>query len=105
MLVLGFMMSIYLGRWRARRCGEDGEVVIMIGMLSLVGGIVGARIAYIMQHWGTQFANRPNPLGAVLDISSGGLIYHGGLILAALMVVVYLRGGSCRSAATWTSSR
>jgi len=90
MLVVGFLAGIYLARWRARRSGEDPDVVTRLGMLSLVGGIVGGRIAYVVQHWRDQFAGAGDPLAAAMDVTSGGLIYHGGLILAAIMVVGYL---------------
>ncbi len=90
MLVAGFLVGIYLARWRARRSGEDPDVVTHCGMLALLGGIVGGRIAYVIQHWSAEFATAPRPWAAVLDVSSGGLTYHGGLILAAVMVVVYL---------------
>lgn len=90
MLALGFLVGIYLARWRARRAGEDADVVLRCGLLALVGGIVGGRIAYIIQHWSTQFAEARDPLLAMLNVSSGGLIYHGGLILATAMVIGYL---------------
>lgn len=90
MLALGFLLAIYLARWRARRAGEDPDVVLRCGLLALLGGIVGGRIAYVIQHWSTQFAHAPDRLAAVLNVTSGGLIYHGGLILATVMVVGYL---------------
>ncbi len=90
MLAVGFLVGIYLARWRARRAGEDGDVVLRCGLLALVGGIVGGRIAYIIQHWSAQFAEAPDPLLAMLNVTSGGLIYHGGLILATVMVIAYL---------------
>ncbi|MCJ7544302.1 MAG: prolipoprotein diacylglyceryl transferase [Phycisphaerae bacterium] len=90
MLALGFLVAIYLARWRARRAGEDADIILRCGLLALVGGIVGGRIAYIIQHWSTQFAEARDPLLAMLNVSSGGLIYHGGLILATAMVIGYL---------------
>jgi len=90
MLVLGFLAAISLARWRARRSGEDPDVVTRCGVLSLIGGIVGGRVAYVIQHWQDQFAEAPSQLAAMLDITSGGLIYHGGLTLATIMVVAYL---------------
>jgi prolipoprotein diacylglyceryltransferase len=90
MLALGFLAAIYLARWRARRAGEDPDVIVHCGLLALVGGIVGGRIAYVIQHWSTQFAVAPDPLLAMLNVTSGGLIYHGGLILASALVIGYL---------------
>lgn len=88
MMVLGFLVAIALAWWRARRAGENPETITQIGILSLIGGVLGARFAYIFQHWDTQFANAP--LSSLLDITSGGLIYYGGLILGALTVIIYL---------------
>ena len=90
MLVLGFLVSVWIAHWRARRNGEDPEMLTRCGILALIGGVVGARIAYIIQHWDTQFANAGNPLAAMVDISSGGLIYYGGVILAIVLVLGYL---------------
>ncbi len=91
MLVLGFATALYLARWRARRMGENPEVLTHCGILALVGGIAGARIAYILQHWDTYFSSTADPLVAIVNISSGGLIYYGGLVLATVMVLIYLR--------------
>lgn len=89
MLVLGFLTSIALAHWRARRMGEDPDAITTVGILALVGGVVGARIAYIIQNW-DQFRSAASPLGEVLNVTSGGLIYYGGVILATLLVVGFL---------------
>jgi len=89
MLVLGFLLAIYLAQRRARRAGEDGEAVARCGMLALVGGIVGARLAYVIQQ--TRHGVSYNSIGDIFNITSGGLIYYGGVILATLMVLLYLR--------------
>ena len=91
MLVLGFLLAVLLAQRRARRVGENPEVLSRCGILALIGGIAGSRIAYVIQHWDTHFAREPNPLAAVLNISSGGLIYYGGVVLATAMVLAYLR--------------
>jgi prolipoprotein diacylglyceryltransferase len=90
MLVFGFLLGIHLARWRARRSGEDPEVVTHLGLLSLVGGILGARIGYVVEQWHRQFADAPNKLSAILDVTSGGLIYYWGVILATALALVYL---------------
>lgn len=89
MMVLGFLVAIYLAQWRARRSGENSDIILHCGLLALAGGVLGARGAYIIQHW-DQFAASDNLLGAMLNVTSGGLIYYGGVILASLMVVLYL---------------
>jgi len=89
MMVLGFLIAISVARWRARRMGESPDVMTQVGILSLIGGVLGARLAYVMQHWDTQFANARS-LGNILNITSGGLIYYGGLVLASMVVLVFL---------------
>lgn len=86
MLVLGFLLSIGLAQWRARRLGENPEIMAHVGLWCVVGGILGARLAYVIQHW-EQFQGQPLEM---LNVTSGGLIYYGGLILAVLLAILYL---------------
>ena len=89
-MVLGFITGIYLARWRARRCGENPDVLTQCGILALVGGVLGARLAFVIEKWDAQFAGRENVLGEIFNITSGGLIYYGGVIAATVLVLVYL---------------
>ena len=88
MMVLGFLAAIAIGRWRTRRMGENPDVMVQIGFLSLIGGVLGARLAFVIQPG--ELA-KLHSLGAILDITSGGLVYYGGVVLAAMVVLVYLR--------------
>jgi phosphatidylglycerol---prolipoprotein diacylglyceryl transferase len=89
MLVMGFISGIWLAHWRAKRMGENHETVTVVGILSLVGGIVGARVAFIMQHW-SEFSKANKGFAGIVDVTSGGLIYYGGVVLGTLLVVIYL---------------
>jgi prolipoprotein diacylglyceryltransferase len=90
MLVLGFLLAIVLAQWRTRRVGENPEIIAVAGIWALVGGIVGARLAYVIENWDSQFADADNLLGEMVNITSGGLIYYGGLALATILVLGYL---------------
>ncbi len=70
--------------------GENPEAITACGLLAMLGGVVGARIAYVIQHWQGQFAQEQNPLWAMLNLTSGGLIYYGGVVLAVVAVLAYL---------------
>ncbi len=89
MVAAGFLLAILLARWRARRCGESRDVLTNCGILALIGGVGGARLAYVVQHW-EDFAHRP---GGILNFTGGGLIYYGGVGLATILVLIYLRVG------------
>ncbi|MFW6062284.1 MAG: prolipoprotein diacylglyceryl transferase, partial [Planctomycetota bacterium] len=89
MLVFGFLAGIALARWRARRAGENPEHVSHVAILGLIGGVVGSRLAYVIENYDT-FARAERPLAAMLNISSGGLIYYGGVVLALALVIGYL---------------
>ena len=91
MLVFGFISGIYLARWRAKRVGEDPDNITQCGILALVGGVAGARIAFVVEKWDTQFAPAKNLFVEIINITSGGLIYYGGVLLSILLVLVYLR--------------
>ncbi len=91
MLVLGFICATYLARRRAKRFGESPDVIVTLGLLSLVGGIIGARLAFVIEKWDEQFAGRAGRFGEILNVTSGGLIYFGGVVLAVALVLVYLR--------------
>ncbi|MDY7010340.1 MAG: prolipoprotein diacylglyceryl transferase [Planctomycetota bacterium] len=90
MLVLGFICATYLARRRAKRFGESPDVVVTLGLLSLVGGILGARLAFVIEKWDEQFAWRADRFSEILNVTSGGLIYFGGVVLAVVVVMVYL---------------
>jgi len=90
MLVLGFLAGILVAQWFARRAGENPQVITHIGLLALAGGIGGSRLAYVVKYW-DRFASAERPLVEVLNVSSGGLIYYGGLLLATALVLGYLR--------------
>jgi phosphatidylglycerol---prolipoprotein diacylglyceryl transferase len=52
-------------------------------LLSLmVAGVVGSRLAYVIEHWQAEFAANP---AQIIRVDQGGLMFYGGLILAFLV--------------------
>ncbi|HOF17996.1 MAG TPA: prolipoprotein diacylglyceryl transferase [Phycisphaerae bacterium] len=90
MLVMGFLCGITLARWRARRAGESADAITTCGILALIGGVVGARLAYVLENW-RNFLHQKDVALEILNVTSGGLIYYGGVALATAMVLIYLR--------------
>jgi phosphatidylglycerol:prolipoprotein diacylglycerol transferase len=76
MLFLAFVASMNLAAWRARREGQDSEVVYDLSVWVFVGGLVGARLFYVVQYWG----DRIHSLADVFRIWEGGIVLYGSII-------------------------
>ena len=48
-------------------------------MLLMIGGVVGSRTAYVIEHWQAEFASNPM---SVVRVDQGGLMFYGGFILS-----------------------
>ncbi len=78
----GFFCGMWLASWMTR---EDGrypkDFFYSFGVLMILGGVIGGRLEYV----------RANPerfaadWSRVLEVTDGGLVFHGGLIVAALL--------------------
>ena len=56
-------------------------------LLSLmIGGVAGSRIAYVIEHWSSEFASNP---AAVIRVDQGGLMFYGGFILSFVIFFVW----------------
>ncbi|MBR0056390.1 MAG: prolipoprotein diacylglyceryl transferase, partial [Kiritimatiellae bacterium] len=68
----------------ARMAPDDASALLVAAM---VGGALGARLAYVAEHWSAEFA--AGPLLEVLRFDRGGLMFYGGLggAIAAILVL------------------
>jgi len=87
MMVLGFLTALFLMRRLGRRIDLDPILLTNAALYSLIAGIVGARIFYVLHHL-DQF--KGNPMG-IFAIWRGGLEFLGGVVLAMGFLVGYLR--------------
>ncbi|HEV3136812.1 MAG TPA: prolipoprotein diacylglyceryl transferase family protein, partial [Pirellulales bacterium] len=94
MFLAAFISAVALACYRARQVGLDPEIILSLGGWFLVSGIVGARLFYVVEYW-DKF-HRPTwtwweALGAMINITQGGLVVYGSLLAggAALVVFVY----------------
>jgi len=56
-------------------------------LLSLmVSGVVGSRVAYVIEHWQAEFAMNPSQ---IIRVDQGGLMFYGGFILATIVFFVW----------------
>jgi phosphatidylglycerol:prolipoprotein diacylglycerol transferase len=77
MLILAVILSIFLVSRRAKKLGYDPKKSENIVIFSFIGGILGARIYYVIFNWEYFGAN----LKEIPAVWHGGLAIHGGVIL------------------------
>jgi phosphatidylglycerol:prolipoprotein diacylglycerol transferase len=87
MMVLGFLTALFLMRRLSRRANLDHTIMTNAALYSLIAGVVGARVFFVVHHL-EQFR------GSLLDIVAtwrGGLEFLGGVIVATGLLLLYLR--------------
>lgn len=89
-VAMGFMAGTWLAGRRARVAGLDPAAIqdIVFPWL-LLGGLIGARILYVISYWDRDFAG--HPITEAFAIWRGGLVFYGGLIGASLAGIVGMR--------------
>ena len=79
--------TVLLRRHPGRYPGFGPDLPSNLGVLLILSGLVGARIAYVAANW-PDFAAHP---AEIFRVDHGGLIFYGGLLLASLALVLYAR--------------
>lgn len=87
MMMIGFLIGLYRAVRVARKKGIDPSHVMDAALFSLLSGIVGSRLIFVLLNWGTYRHN----LGGVLNVWEGGLSFHGGILFGIGAVYAYVR--------------
>jgi len=87
MLVIGFLAAVYVIRRLSRNITPDPNMITNASLYSLIAGVVGARVFYVI-HYFDLFKNN---LTRVFAIWEGGLELLGGVLAAVLVIAFYLR--------------
>lgn len=87
LMVCGFISAIYLIRRLSRDLGDHSEHITSAALYSLIAGVVGARIFYVIHYW-PQFSGKP--FTEIFAVWKGGLELLGGVLLAIFIIVGYL---------------
>jgi phosphatidylglycerol:prolipoprotein diacylglycerol transferase len=88
MMAIGFLVAFLNLKYQAKYCKIDQQIVSDMLIWILVGGIVGARTAYVIANWATEFSAHPL---SMFFVHKGGLIYYGGLIGGIISSFIYVR--------------
>lgn len=73
---LGFFLAILISYKRAPKHGIESEHILDFAIWLIPMSIIGARVYYVIFSW----ENYAGDIGKTLDIRSGGLAIHGGII-------------------------
>ncbi|MBD8067781.1 prolipoprotein diacylglyceryl transferase [Bacillus sp. PS06] len=88
MIAIGVLVAILLFMKLAKQKGLDHKVLFDGVFYSLIGGIIGARIIYVLIYNPSYYIS--NPIN-ILSIHEGGLSIHGGLVGGLLVGYFFLR--------------
>ena len=86
MMFFAFLVAGVVGRAELKRKGQDGEKFWDLVFMAVIGGIVGAKLYYVLLNYPQLFAN---PLRMIF--SRGGMVWYGGFLLATALVVWEIR--------------
>ena len=88
MMALGFACAWYAAVRLSRGTHRNADYLSNLVVWMMLAGVIGARLAYVAEHWTQEFADHPV---AVIRIDQGGLMFYGGVIGAALALFVFVR--------------
>ena len=87
LIVLGVVAALVLACREEKRVGLPKDTVIDLALFIIPGGIIGARIYYVVFSW-EQFRN---DLLSVFRIWEGGLAIYGGIIAGLFVLIAFCR--------------
>ncbi|MBQ7191140.1 MAG: prolipoprotein diacylglyceryl transferase [Kiritimatiellae bacterium] len=85
-MATGFLLAWTLAGRLCRKNGDDPDFLSPLITWIMVGSILGARIAYVLEHWTVEFQEYPMN---VFRLDQGGLMFYGGFIGAALVIFLF----------------
>lgn len=81
---LGFVIAIFLSYKRAPKYGIPSDYILDFAICLIPAAVIGARAYYVIFSW----ENYAGDIGKILDIRSGGLAIHGGIIAGLIVGVL-----------------
>ncbi|MCE9606605.1 MAG: prolipoprotein diacylglyceryl transferase [Planctomycetia bacterium] len=92
MLLTGIIAGVALSVYRGTRVGMPADLIYSLALWIFVAGMVGARSFYVIEYWKSfQRDSLQETIGAVLNMTEGGLVVFGGLIGALGAILFFAR--------------
>jgi phosphatidylglycerol:prolipoprotein diacylglycerol transferase len=91
MLLLAVVAGVGLAARQATRMGLHADTIYSLAFWVFIGGIVGARAFYVFQYWDQfQRDNLTSTIGAILNVTEGGLVVYGSFLGGLIAAVGYV---------------
>lgn len=87
LVALGCCLGLLWTVKEANRSGIRAWYILDLFFYMAIGSLIGARLFFVVLSWG----NFKNDLVSILYIWQGGLFFHGGLLAAIIVAVIYAR--------------
>ena len=87
LLAAAYLLGLQLARVRAAKRGLDGNRILDLGIYILISALVGAKLLLLVTDW-SSFKADPREL---LTLARSGGVFYGGLILAVVVALWYIR--------------
>jgi phosphatidylglycerol:prolipoprotein diacylglycerol transferase len=87
MMAVGFIVAALVARHRFLQQYKDPNLILDFVLAAVVGGVLGARIFYVVGHW-SDYSAHPSQ---ILKVNMDGLVFYGGLILGLALTVLVAR--------------
>lgn len=91
LVAAGFLIGLWMAARRVQRDGMAAETVWNLGIWLILGGLLGAKVAYVWRYW-DEF------LAAPFSMIRSGFVFYGGLLGGMLATVAYAQ---LRRISTW----
>lgn len=90
MMMLGVLSGVAVALKRSEARGISREAFFSLATWSILSGIIGARLFYVIQHWedlpGSSFRER---FWAIFQVTEGGLVVYGSVIGGLISILVW----------------
>lgn len=80
-MACAIITAVLLAMRNARKMGLSEDVIADIALWGIPGGVIGARLYYVIFEW----SSYQGDIWAMLNIRAGGLAIHGGIIGGVLL--------------------
>ena len=84
-IALGMLLGMGFVILEAKRCGENKDDYLEMMIISLILGVVGSRMLYVLCSWNLYKGN----IIEIFNVRNGGLTFYGGLFGGMLGAAIY----------------